>query len=43
VQNFPLYLLAGFVITGTLKRFKEDSLFFTLMNCALMSVLIFLV
>ena len=42
-QNFPLYFMAGYVILGTIKRFRNNAWFFILMNCALMSVLIFLV
>ncbi len=42
-QNFPLYFMAGYVILGTLKRFRKDINFFIVMNLALMAVLIFLV
>lgn len=42
-QNFPLYLLAGYVITGTIKRFQASPYFFVLMNLALLTVLIWLV
>lgn len=42
-QNFPLYIMAGYVITGTLRRFEKDSRFYILMNTALMAVLVFLV
>lgn len=43
IQNFPLYIMAGYVITGTLKRFESSPWFFILMNCALLSVVVFLV
>lgn len=43
VQNFPLYIMAGFVIWGAIKRFKQSPVFFILMNCALTSVIVFLV
>jgi hypothetical protein len=42
-QNFPLYVMAGFVILGTIKRFSKDPDFFILMNCALIAVLVLLV
>lgn len=29
-QNFPLYFMAGYVITGTLKRFRNDPYFLVL-------------
>ena len=43
IQNFPLYIMAGFVIWGALRRFSKDPWFFILMNCVLMSVIVFLV
>jgi hypothetical protein len=42
-QNFPLYVMAGYVILGTIKRFSKDPNFFIVMNLSLMCVLVFLV
>ena len=39
--NMPFYLICGFVILKTLKRFRKDPLFFTLMNTFLLIVLLF--
>jgi hypothetical protein len=43
VQTLPFYLLAGFMLTRTVKRFQKDWLFFTLMSIALIYLLIALV
>ena len=41
VQNFPFYLICGFLIVKTIKRFKADPLFFTVLSVWLMVVLVF--
>lgn len=42
IQNFPLYIMAGYVIVGTLKRFEASPWFFVIMNGALISVVLLL-
>lgn len=40
IQTFPFYFIAGFLITRTLKRFKKDPAFFSLMCIAIAMVVI---
>jgi hypothetical protein len=42
IQTIPFYFLTGFVIMGSMKRFKPDPVFFTLMCVAIMVVFVFL-
>jgi hypothetical protein len=42
IQNIPFYFICGVVLLKTLKRFRTDPVFFTLMNSFLIFVLIFL-
>jgi hypothetical protein len=43
IQNLPFYLICGFIILGTLKRFRADPLFFSGMSAALLLVVVFLI
>lgn len=43
IQTIPFYLVAGFIISVTLKRYKADPLFFSLMAASFAFVLVFLV
>ena len=40
-QNFPFYLICGFLIVKTIRRFKVDPVFFTVINAWLISILVF--
>jgi len=42
-QNFPFYLMCGYVILKSLNRFKTDPVFFSAMSASLLLVLVFLV
>ncbi len=42
-QNLPFYLICGFVVLGTLKRFRADPIFFSAMSAALLAVAVFLI
>jgi hypothetical protein len=42
IQNLPFYLICGVVILKTLKRFRTDPRFFTLMSLFLIGVLVFM-
>ncbi len=42
-QNFPFYLLCGFLIVKTIKRFRADPVFFTVINVWLIAILLFFV
>lgn len=43
IQNMPFYLVCGFAILGTLRRFKSDPFFFSYMSAALLAVVVFLI
>ena len=41
-QNIPFYFICGVIIVQTVKRFKEDPYFFTVMSACLIAVLIYI-
>jgi hypothetical protein len=41
-QNIPFYFICGVVILQTMKRFRKDPVFFTIMSACLVFVLLFL-
>lgn len=43
IQNLPFYLICGMIIIKTLKRFKKDPVFLSLMSAFLLFTVIFLV
>jgi hypothetical protein len=43
VQNFPFYLICGYIVLRTLERFRKDPIFFSAMSAALLFVLVFMV
>jgi hypothetical protein len=43
VQTLPFYLIAGFILTRTIRRFQKDWLFYSLMCVALIYLLLCLV
>jgi hypothetical protein len=42
-QNIPFYFICGLIIVKTMRKFKKDSKFFTLMCIFLMSVVVFFI
>lgn len=42
-QNFPFYIICGFLIVKTVKRFLQDPVFFTFLNSWLLVTIIWLV
>lgn len=42
VQNIPFYFICGVVVLKSLKRFRNDPKFFSLMNSFLVAVLVFM-
>lgn len=42
IQNMPFYFICGVVVLKTLKRFRNDPKFFSLMNSFLVAVLVFM-
>jgi hypothetical protein len=43
IQNLPFYLICGFFILGTLKRFRKEPLFFSSMSALLLLVVVFFI
>lgn len=40
IQNFPFYFLCGYLIVGTLRRFKQDPRFFIIINAWIIFVMV---